>query len=136
MASCSVSQNVDTELGQAPTFQARPRDTDLRPSNLAAKTLSLVDHTLSKFGGGPCPVRRGITAAVMCYVRKARFSAAVQQNEGSQSLVWVSTPQRGKPALSCVFRSHNCWPYSGSRHRREYISRMPFRFWFFRRVLR
>ena len=44
----------------------------LRPSNLAAKTLSFVEHTLSKFGD-PCPVRRGLAAAVKCYVRKARF---------------------------------------------------------------
>ena len=29
-----------------------------------------------------------------CYVRKARFPAAVEQDEKSQSLVWVSTPQR------------------------------------------
>ena len=69
MTSCSVSQKVDTELGQAPTSQARPRDTDhLRPSNLAARTLSLVEHTLSKFGGDPCPVRRGIAGSgeVLC----------------------------------------------------------------------
>ena len=44
-----VSQNVDTDMGQVPTPQAIPRDTDhLRPSNLVAKTLGLVDHTLSK----------------------------------------------------------------------------------------
>ena len=62
-------------MGQAPTSQARPRDTDhLLPSNLAAKTLSLVEHAFSKFGVDPCPVRRGLTAAVKCYVRKARFS--------------------------------------------------------------
>ena len=78
----SVSQKNDTELGQAPTSQARPRDTDhLRPSNLAARTLSLVEHTLSKFGGDPCPARRGITAAVKCYVRKARFFLCWQRTE-------------------------------------------------------
>ena len=93
---CSVSQKIDTELGQAPTSQARRRDTDhLRPSNLAARTLSLVGHTLSKFGGDPCPVRRALAAAVKCYVRKARFSrCSCEQNERSQSLVWVSTPKR------------------------------------------
>ena len=52
---CSVSQKVDTELVQAPTSQAISRDTDhLRPSNLSARTVSLVEHTLSKFGGDPC----------------------------------------------------------------------------------
>ena len=62
------------EMVQAPTSQARPRDKDhLRPSNLAARTLSLVEHTLSKFGGDPCPVKRGIAAVVKCYVRKAHF---------------------------------------------------------------
>ena len=65
---------VDTELGQAPTSQAKTRNTEhLRPSNLAARTLSLVEHTLSNFGGDPCLVRRGIVAAVKCCVRKARF---------------------------------------------------------------
>ena len=55
-------------MGQAPTPQARPRDNDhLRPSNLAASTLSLAEHALSNFGGDPCPVRRGIAAAVQCY---------------------------------------------------------------------
>ena len=67
---CFVSQKDDTEQGQAPTSQARPRDTDhLRPSNLAAMTLSLVEHTLYKFGDDWCPVRRGIAAAVKYYVR-------------------------------------------------------------------
>ena len=74
MTSCSVSQKVDTELGQAPMSQAISRDTDhLRPSNLAARTLSLVGHTLSKFGGDACSVRQGFAAAVKCYVRKPRF---------------------------------------------------------------
>ena len=74
MTSCSVSQKVDTELCQARTSQARPRDTDhLRPSNLAERTLSLVEHTRSKFGGEPCPVRRGIMAGVKCCVLKTRF---------------------------------------------------------------
>ena len=74
MTSCSVSGKRYTELGQAPTSQARPRDTDhLRPSKLAARTLSLVENTLSKFGGDPCPVRRGTMATVKSCVRKARF---------------------------------------------------------------
>ena len=58
-----------TELGQPPTSQVRSRDTNhLRRSNSAAKTLSLVEHTLSKFGGDPCPVRQVLAAAVNCYV--------------------------------------------------------------------
>ena len=70
----NVSQNVDTELGQAATSQARARDTDhLRPSNLSARTLHLVEYTPSKFGHDPCPMRRGLVAAVKCYVRKTRF---------------------------------------------------------------
>ena len=54
-----------------------------------------MEHTLSKFGGDSCSVRRGLAAAVKFCVRIARFSASVEQNERSQSLVWVSTPQRG-----------------------------------------
>ena len=73
----------------------RSRDTDhLRPSKLAARTLHSVEHTPSKFGHDPWPVRRGLVAAVKCGARKARFFDAVEQNETSQSLVWVSTPQR------------------------------------------
>ena len=61
----------------------RPRDTDhlLRPSNLAARTLSLVEHTLSKFGGDPYPVRRGLVAAVKCYVRKKYVFSHVGSNQ-------------------------------------------------------
>ena len=80
MTSCSVSQKVDTELGQSPTPQARPRYTDyLRPSNLAAKTLSLVEHTLFKVCGYLCPVRQRLAAAVKCYVGKARFLGSEQK---------------------------------------------------------
>ena len=69
------SEKNDPEVGQASMSQARPRDTaHLRPSSLAARTLSVVEHTLSTFGGDPCPVRRGLVAAVKCYGRKARFS--------------------------------------------------------------
>ena len=63
-----------TELGQAPMSQARPRDTDhLRPANLAARTLPLVEQKPSKFGHNPCPARPGLGAAVKCCARKARF---------------------------------------------------------------
>ena len=66
-------RKIHAEMGQAPTSQARPQDTDdLRPSYLAARTLGLAEHTLSTFGGDPCPVRRRLVAAVICYVRKAR----------------------------------------------------------------
>ena len=75
-----------------PPRPKRDLETDhLRPSNLAARTLSLVEHTLSKFCGDPCPVRRGLAAAVKCCVLKKHvFFAAVEQNERSKSLVWVS----------------------------------------------
>ena len=48
---------------------------------LAARTLSLVEHTISKFGGDPCPVRRRLVAAAKCYVRKARFFLCRQRTE-------------------------------------------------------
>ena len=114
VTSCSVSQKLDTDMGQAPTFQARPRDTDhRRPSNLAASALRSVEHAPSKFGHDSFPVRRGLVAAVKyCCVRKALFfllsGQAVEQNKRSQNVVWVSTPQRRKPVLLSVFRSHNC----------------------------
>ena len=62
-------------MGQVPKSQARSRPKDrLQPSNLAARTLSLVEHTLSKFSGDPCAVRRGLVAAVKCYVRNHALS--------------------------------------------------------------
>ena len=65
---------IDTEMGEAPTSQARPRDTDyLRPLNLAASTLISVGHTPSKFGHDPSPVRQGIVAAVKCCAKNAFF---------------------------------------------------------------
>ena len=75
MTSCSESQKVGTELGQPPTSHARPRHRDHpRPSKLAAKTLSLVEPTLSKFACDSCTARRGIVATVKCCVpKKARF---------------------------------------------------------------
>ena len=67
------SEQSHPEMGQTPTSQANPQDTDhLRPSHLAAGTLSLVEHTLSTFRGDAFPMRRRLVAAVICYVRKAR----------------------------------------------------------------
>ena len=98
------------KLGQAPTSQARPRDTDhLRPSNLAARTLSLVEHTLSKFGGDPCPLRRGLAAVVKCYVRKALlFRCCWSEREQPEPCEGFNTT-KGKTFFP-VLRSHNCWP--------------------------
>ena len=53
----------------------------LRPPYLAARTLSLVEHTLSTFGGDPCPVRRRLVAVVMCYVRKKRSFFSRQRSQ-------------------------------------------------------
>ena len=53
----------------------------LRPSYLAARTLSLVEHTFYTFGGDPCPMRQGLVASVMCYVRKARSFLRTQRSE-------------------------------------------------------
>ena len=59
----------DLEMGQAPTSQARPHNPDhLRPSNLAATTLRLVDHILSKFWWLPvsCEARNRGSGEVLC----------------------------------------------------------------------
>ena len=75
-------RKIHAEMGQAPRSQARPQDTDdLRPSYLAARTLSLVEHTLSTFGGDPCPMRQGLVASVKCYVRKARSFVRRQRSQ-------------------------------------------------------
>ena len=56
-----------------PKRDLETKTTYVRPSNLAARTLRSVEHTPSKFSHDPCPVRRGLVAAVKCCVRKARF---------------------------------------------------------------
>ena len=78
-------RKIHAEMGQTPTSQANPQDTDhLRPSHLAAGTLSLVERTLSTFGGDPCPVRRRLVAAVICYLRKARSFFRRQRSKMTQ----------------------------------------------------
>ena len=65
-----------------PTSQAKPRDTvHLRPSNLAARTVSLVEHTLSNLCRDPCPVgsRTRGSGEVLC--AKARFFLCRQRSE-------------------------------------------------------
>ena len=58
--------------------QARHRDKDhFRPSNLAARTLSVVEHTLSKFGDDPCPVRQGLVACA----KSTFFSCSRQRSK-------------------------------------------------------
>ena len=90
-------------MGQAPTSQARLRDKDyLWPSNLTAWTLSLVEYRLSKFGGGTCHVRRGITAAVNCYMLKARVFLCRQRRETPVTTDGIARGFRydeGKPVL-------------------------------------
>ena len=119
MASCSVSQKVDAELGQAPTFQAGPRDTDYpRPSNLVTRTLRPAEHTPSKCGHDPCPVRRGLAAAAKCCVRKARFFLCRQVNRNDPSLPMALladfSTMKGKPVLFSVFGHDNCCLYDPS----------------------
>ena len=101
-------------MSQAPTSQVRPRDTDhLRPSNLAARTVSLVERTLSKFGGDPCPVRPGLAAAVKCYVRKKRFPCVgSEQNDPAlpTALLTCFGVMKGNTVLFSVFWNDDCWP--------------------------
>ena len=113
MASCFVPRKVDTELGQALTSQARPRHTDhLRLSNLAARALRSVEHTPSKFSHDPCPVRRGLVAAVMCCVRKARFFRCPGRlwSRTNEARASCGFQHRRKPVLFSVFLSHYCRP--------------------------
>ena len=117
MTSCSVSQNVDTELDQPPTSQARPRGNDhLRPSKLAARALRSVEHTPSKFAHDPCSVRRGLVVAFKCCVRKARFSRCPDRlwNRTREARALCGF-QRHKgenllPGMFYVFRSRDCRP--------------------------
>ena len=116
MTSCSgiAKMLVYTELGQAPTSQARSRDTDdLRPSNLTARALRSVEHTRSKFGHGPCPVRRGLVAAVRCCGRKTRFFAVragfVTEQEEPEPCVGFNTT-KGKTCFVLCFPIHHCRP--------------------------
>ena len=93
--------------------QARPPDTaHPRYLRLAARTLRSVENTPSKFGHDPCPVRRGLVAAVKCCVRKSRFFFAVRPGRGTEQEkpeppVGFNTT-KGKNCFFFVFRSHNC----------------------------
>ena len=96
-------------MGQAPTSQARSRDVDyLRPSHLAAGTLSLVKHALSKFGGEPCSVRRRLVAAVnevLC-ARNTFFLAEAAFRNGPSlptALLACVSAMKGTPVLFSVF---------------------------------
>ena len=108
------SEKNDPEMGQAPTSQARPRDTDhLRPSNLEAGTLTLVERTLSNFGGDPCPVRRGLVAVVKCCKSTFFLAHAVNRKDRSlpTALLAGFSTMKGNPVLFSVFQSHNSRPY-------------------------
>ena len=86
-----------------------PRETSRRRPSMALKLgredLRSVDHTPSKFGHDPFPVRRGLVAAVKCCMRKSRFFA-VRTCFGTEirsyNLVWVSTP-KGENLFSFLF---------------------------------
>ena len=110
MTSCSVSQKVDTELGQAPTLQARPRDTDhLQPSNLAARALRSVQHAPYKFGHDPCPVRQDSWRQSSAVCEKHVFFApradyGTEQQKPGPCGGFNTT--KGKPVLFSVFRTH------------------------------
>ena len=71
--SCPIRKNAFKNGSGSHVPGKTSRQRHLRLSNLAARTLRLVGQTLSKYGGDPCPVRRGLPAAVKCYVLKARF---------------------------------------------------------------
>ena len=107
----SVSQKVDTELGQAPTSQATPRDTDhLLPSNLAARTLSLVEHTLSKFGGDPCPVRRGIAGSGEVLCEKITFFRLLLNRTREARALCGFQHHKGITCFVFCFWNDNFWP--------------------------
>ena len=68
---CSASQNVDTEMGQAPCPK---RDLETHSTHgLQIWQRGLCVHTSSKLRHNPSPVKRGTVVAVNCCVRKARF---------------------------------------------------------------
>ena len=104
------------EMGQAPTSQARPRYTDhVRPSNLAARTLSLVEHMLSKFGGDTyvaCEARTHGSNEVLCANSTFFLVQAVNRNDPSlpTALLAGFSTMKGKPVLFSVLRPHNCRP--------------------------
>ena len=94
-------------MGQAPTPQARPRVTaHLQPSNLAARTLNLVEHTLFTFCRDPCPVSRALVAAVKCYVRKTHFFLCSQRTEMTHHYITTDGTAHGflyDEGKSCMF---------------------------------
>ena len=109
------SEKKHPEMGQAPTSQARPRYTDhVRPSNLAARTLSLVEHMLSKFGGDTyvaCEARTHGSNEVLCANSTFFLVQAVNRNDPSlpTALLAGFSTMKGKLVLCSVFGYDNCW---------------------------
>ena len=74
----------------------------------AARTLSLVEHAPSKFGGEPCSVRRGLVAAVnevLC-ARNTFFLAEAAFRNGPSlptALLACVSAMKGTPVLFSVF---------------------------------
>ena len=73
MTSCSVSQKVYTNWVRPPRSKRDLETQTTYGPQTWQRGLRSVEHTPSKFGHDPCPVRRGLVAAVKCCVRKSRF---------------------------------------------------------------
>ena len=88
------------------------------------RMVGLVEHTLSKFGGEPCPVRRGIVAALSTvFFRCAGRGCGTEQEKPEPCVGFNTTLQRGKACFVFLFfdpiivdlialgenpRSHSC----------------------------
>ena len=104
------NKTVDGELGQTPTSQGIPRDTDdTRPSNLAASTLSFVEHTLTMYASDPIPARRRFVAALTFFVRKVRFNF-VGSNQKWLITTHGFTTIKKNLVLVSIFWNDNNWP--------------------------
>ena len=64
-----------------PSKTSRRKPPTVRPSNLEARTLRLVEHTFPKFGVDTCPVRRGITAAWSAMSEKNVFPCVASEQK-------------------------------------------------------
>ena len=65
-----------------------------------------VEHTLSKFCRDPWPVRRGLVAAVKCYVRKTHFFLCSQRTEMTHHYITTDGTAHGflyDEGKSCMF---------------------------------
>ena len=89
------------------SFFLTGNDPNPQPSILAGKTLRIVEIELSKFGGDPLTVRRGLAAAAKFYVKINTFFSLLLNIPREARALCRFQHNEGKRQFHSVFRSHS-----------------------------